>query len=493
MKLSERLKDAENGGAASAGTSTNGDGPSPEATDVLPPPPPPSKASPTLPKTEPGEPVDPLASLKLRAQQALFARLGGRLYDSSLSEEQLQAFVKQELSQVIETERTPLTPAERQRLTADVCDDVLGYGPIQVFLDDDTVTEVMVNGDDAIYVERSGRLTRTNARFLSDDHLRRVIERIVSQVGRRIDESSPMVDARLPDGSRVNAIVPPLAVDGPSLTIRKFAKDPYGVGDLISFSTMTPAIATLLEACVRGRLNILVSGGTGTGKTTMLNVVSSFIPEDERIVTIEDAVELQLTQEHVIRLESRPPNIEGKGQIGIRELVRNSLRMRPDRIIVGETRGGEALDMLQAMNTGHDGSLSTVHANTPRDAISRLETMVLMAGMDLPAKAIREQIASALDLIVHITRMRDGSRRITHITEVHGMEGQVVTLQDLFLFDYDAGFDDDGRFRGQQRPTGIRPRFTDHLDQLGIPVPAAVFGAPMDDPTLSNLRARTGR
>jgi pilus assembly protein CpaF len=493
MKLSERLKGSENGNAVTSEPGANGDGSAPASTDLLPPPPPQAKAPKALPKTEAGEPIDPLASLKLRAQQALFARLGGRLYDSSLSEEQLQAFVKQELSEVIETERTPLTPAERQRLTADVCDDVLGYGPIQVFLDDDTVTEVMVNGDDAIYVERSGRLTRTNARFLSDDHLRRVIERIVSQVGRRIDESSPMVDARLPDGSRVNAIVPPLAVDGPSLTIRKFAKDPYGVGDLISFATMTPGIATLLEACVRGRLNILVSGGTGTGKTTMLNVISSFIPEDERIVTIEDAVELQLTQEHVVRLESRPPNIEGKGQIGIRELVRNSLRMRPDRIIVGETRGGEALDMLQAMNTGHDGSLSTVHANTPRDAISRLETMVLMAGMDLPAKAIREQLASALDLIVHITRMRDGSRRITHITEVHGMEGQVVTLQDLFLFDYDAGFDDDGRFRGQQRPTGIRPRFTDHLDQLGISIPAAVFGAPMDDPALPNLRARTGR
>jgi pilus assembly protein CpaF len=479
MKLNQRLK------------SQNGQDPATEASPT-PTEPPPAPSGPTLPKAETVEPSDPLAHIKLRAQQALFARLGARLYDSSLSEDQLQAFVRQELSEVVEAERIPLTAAERQRLTAEVSDDVLGYGPLQPFLDDETVTEIMVNAESAIYVERSGKLQRTSARFASEDHLRRVIERIVSQVGRRIDESSPMVDARLPDGSRVNAIVPPLSVDGPSLTIRKFAKDPYQVHDLISFGTMTPHIAELLEACVRGRLNILVSGGTGTGKTTLLNVVSSFIPEDERIVTIEDAVELQLHQEHVVRLESRPPNIEGKGHVPIRDLVRNSLRMRPDRIIVGETRGGEALDMLQAMNTGHDGSLSTVHANSPRDAISRLETMVLMAGVELPVRAIREQVASAVDVIIQIGRLRDGSRRVTHITEVQGMEGQVVTLQDVFAFDYGAGVDADGRFLGHQRPTGIRPRFTDQLEQQGIPLPAILFGAPMEDigATVSRNRAR---
>jgi pilus assembly protein CpaF len=481
MKLSQRLKAIE--GGAEDVPPANGSAPAP-----LSPPPPPS-----LPKLEAAEITDPLAPIKRRAQESLFARLGARLYDSSLGEDQLKAFVRQELAEIVDAERIPLTPAERQRLTAEVSDDVLGYGPIQPFLDDDSVSEIMVNGGSGIYVERSGRLQRTTARFLSDEHLRRVIERIVSEVGRRIDESSPMVDARLPDGSRVNAIVPPLAVDGPTLTIRKFARDPFKVGDLISFGTMTPQIAELLQACVRGRLNILISGGTGTGKTTLLNVVSSFIPEQERIVTIEDAVELQLHQEHVVRLESRPPNIEGKGQIAIRDLVRNSLRMRPDRIIVGETRGGEALDMLQAMNTGHDGSLSTVHANTPRDALSRLETMVLMAGMELPVRAIREQVASAIDLIVQISRLRDGTRRITHVTEVHGMEGQVITLQDVFTFDYEAGMNVDGRFLGGQRPTGIRPRFVDRLGREGITLPAAVFGAPADDPAQLGLPGRNVR
>jgi pilus assembly protein CpaF len=486
MKLSQRLKaidgmEPEAPGVNGIGAAT--DGPTP------PPPPPP----PSLPRVEVVEVTDPLAQIKRRAQEALFARLGSRLYDSSLGEDQLKAFVRQELAEIVDAERIPLTPSERQRLTAEVSDDVLGYGPVQPFLDDESVSEVMVNGDAAIYVERSGRIQRTNARFLSDEHLRRVIERIVSQVGRRIDESSPMVDARLADGSRVNAIVPPLAVDGPSLTIRKFAKDPFKVGDLISFGTMTPQIAELLRACVQGRLNILISGGTGTGKTTLLNVVSSFIPEHERIVTIEDAVELQLHQEHVIRLESRPPNIEGKGQVAIRDLVRNSLRMRPDRIIVGETRGGEALDMLQAMNTGHDGSLSTVHANTPRDALARLETMVLMAGMDLPVRAIREQVASAIDLIVQISRLRDGTRRITHITEVHGMEGQIVTLQEVFTFDYEAGLNADGRFLGGQRPTGIRPRFVDRLAREGITVPATVFGAAAEDVAQLSLRGRANR
>jgi pilus assembly protein CpaF len=303
-----------------------------------------------------------------------------------------------------------------------------------------------------------------------------VIERIVAAVGRRIDESSPMVDARLPDGSRVNAIIPPLAVDGPSLTVRKFSAEPFQASDLVAFGTLTPEMVSLLTACVQGRLNVLVCGGTGTGKTTMLNVVSSFIPSDERIVTIEDAVELRLQQQNVVRLEARPANIEGKGQVTIRDLVRNALRMRPDRIIVGEVRGGEALDMLQAMNTGHEGSLSTVHANTPRDALARLETMVLMAGVDLPTRAIREQIASAIDLIVHLTRFRDGTRRVSQVTEVEGMEGEIISLQDIFMFDYSAGVGHDGRFLGFARPTGLRPKFSTKLSDQGLALPPGIFG-----------------
>jgi pilus assembly protein CpaF len=317
---------------------------------------------------------------------------------------------------------------------------------------------------------------QTDSRFLSDDHLRRVIERIVGDVGRRIDESSPTVDARLSDGSRVHAIIPPLAVDGPVLTIRKFAADPFDADDLVRMGTMTPQVAALLDGVVQAGLNVLVSGGTGTGKTTLLNVLSSFIPDDERIVTIEDAVELQLHQHHVVRLESRPPNIEGRGEVTVRELVRNSLRMRPDRIIVGEVRGPEALDMLQAMNTGHDGSISTVHCNSPRDALSRLETMVLMSGLDLPSRAIREQIASALDLVVHIQRFRDGSRKITQLTEVVGMEGDVVTTSDVFTFDHAAGVDDGGRALGALRPTGVRPMFVDRLQNAGITLPSDIYG-----------------
>jgi pilus assembly protein CpaF len=435
------------------------------------------KAQPTVkPGAKAPTAADPLRPLKQRIQETLFARLGTRLYDSSLTEEQLRAKVLEELSGIVDEERAPLTADERARLVEGVADDVLGYGPLQALLDDDAVTEVMVNALDPIYVERAGRLHRTEAAFVSEGHLRQVIERIVGNIGRRIDESSPMVDARLPDGSRVNAIIPPLSVRGPILTIRKFRTDPYGVDELVGMQTLSRETADLLSACVSGRLNMLVTGGTGTGKTTMLNVLSSFIPDDERIVTIEDAVELQLHQDHVIPLESRPENIEGKGQVGIRELVRNALRMRPDRIIVGEVRGGEALDMLQAMNTGHEGSLSTVHANSPRDAIARVETMVLMAGMELPIRAIREQLSSALDLIVHLSRLRDGTRRVTKVTEVQGMEGQVVTLQDIFTFEQEV--DADGAIKGRLEPTGIRPAFTERLESHGIRLDASVFGSP---------------
>jgi pilus assembly protein CpaF len=419
--------------------------------------------------------ADPLAILKRRAQDALFARLGTRLFDASLSESELHAYVVQELDQVIAEEDLPLTRAERQRIVHAVSDDVLGYGPLEEFLDDPTVTEVMVNSLQPIYVERAGKLEMTEARFVSDEHVRRVIERIVAEVGRRVDESSPMVDARLADGSRVNAIIPPLAIDGPALTIRKFARHAYDVDDLIGLGTLSPEIADFLARCVEGRLNVLVSGGTGTGKTTLLNVLSSMIPETERIVTIEDAAELQLKQQHLVRLESRPPNIEGRGEVTARDLVRNALRMRPDRIIVGEVRGGEALDMLQAMNTGHDGSLSTLHANAPRDALARLETMVLMAGIELPVRAIREQAASAIDVLVHLSRLRDGTRRLTQICEVNGMEGDVITLSDLFVFDYSAGLDGDGRYLGTIRPTGLRPRFADRLHDYGIELPASLF------------------
>jgi pilus assembly protein CpaF len=420
--------------------------------------------------------ADAVSEMKTKAHEALFARLGLRLFDSALSQDQLHAYVAQEITDLMAATSAPLSADERHRLVEEIMDDVVGLGPVERFLDDPTVSEVMVNATDFIYVERNGVIESTDARFVSTDHLRRVIERIVAQVGRRIDESSPMVDARLADGSRVNAVIPPLAVDGPMLTIRKFSRDPLQVSDLINLGSLTPAVAELISACVRGGLNILVSGGTGTGKTTLLNVLSSFVPDTERIVTIEDAVELQLRQRHVIRLESRPPNVEGKGEIAIRDLLRNSLRMRPDRIIVGEVRGAEALDMLQAMNTGHDGSISTVHANSPRDALARVETMVLMAGFDLPTRAIREQIASALHLVVHIQRFRDGTRRVTQVSEVVGMEGDIVTLSDLYTFDYSAGIGPDGRFLGRPRPTGIRPTFSDHLSELGIALPAEMFG-----------------
>jgi pilus assembly protein CpaF len=422
--------------------------------------------------------TDGLAGLKHRATETLFERLGSRLSDPNMVEEDLNKLASEELATIIAAEQTALTSEERRRLIKEVSDDVLGYGPLQQLLDDPSITEVMINSTDAIYIERLGQLSQTNLRFSTEAQLRRVIDKVVSRVGRRIDESSPLVDARLEDGSRVNVIIPPLAVNGPTMTIRKFSHVPLTVQNLIDFGTLSTEMAELLHACVWSRLNILVSGGTGTGKTTLLNVLSSFIPASDRIITIEDAVELQLQQDHVIRLESRPPNIEGKGEISIRELLRNSLRMRPDRIVVGEVRGGESLDMLQAMNTGHDGSISTVHANSPRDCIARLETLVMMAGIDLPLRAIREQISSAVDLIVQITRLRDGTRRVTHITEVQGMEGDVVTLQDAFVFDYSAGVDTNGRFLGKPVATGVRPRFVERFSDLGINISPQIFDVP---------------
>ena len=429
-----------------------------------------------LPPADDGKALDPFLVLKERIHDTLLEKLGSKLFDSSQNDAQLRATVVDQITQIINAESVPLSAHERHLLVSEVSDNVLGHGPIDRFLKDPTVSEIMVIGEKPIYVERKGKLIQTKDRFFSNEQLRRVIERIVSNVGRRVDESSPMVDARLPDGSRVNAIIPPLAVDGPSLTIRKFSRDPLQVEDLIRFKSLTPESAHVLAACVRGRLNVIVSGGTGTGKTTMLNILSGFIPEDERIVTIEDAVELQLRQPHVVRLESRPPNVEGKGAVAIRDLVRNSLRMRPDRIVVGECRGGEALDMIQAMNTGHDGSLSTVHANTPRDALSRLETLVLMSGFDLPTRAIREQLASAVDVIVQIARFRDGSRRVVNITEIEGMEGQTITMSDIFAFDHSAGVDAEGRHLGQIKPTGLRPKFSERLADYGVYLPPEVFG-----------------
>jgi pilus assembly protein CpaF len=416
-----------------------------------------------------------LDELRQRIHHHLIDELGPILYDKRLSEDDLRRRVHEQLHAALAQERAPLSAADKAQLIQDVSDDILGYGPIDRLLKDDEVTEVMVNGPELVFVERAGRIERTNASFVDETHLRRIIDKIVSQVGRRIDEATPMVDARLPDGSRVNAVIHPLAIGGPFLTIRKFSRDPYQIDDLIRFGTLNAHSARFLQACVVGRLNVIVSGGTGTGKTTTLNVLSSFIPTDERIVTIEDAKELQLHQEHVLAMEARPPNIEGKGHVSIRDLVRNSLRMRPDRVVVGECRGGEALDMLQAMNTGHDGSITTIHSNSPRDTLARIETMTLMAGFDLPVRAIREQMASALDLIVHLTRLRDGTRRITHITEVQGMEGDVITLQDVFLFDFGMGIDEHGRFKGHLKATGVRPKFAEKLADLGIRLGPEVF------------------
>jgi pilus assembly protein CpaF len=410
-----------------------------------------------------------------RVQERLVEALGPRLYDDALSDSELRDLVHRRLRQLLDEEEMPLSAQEKAHIIQQIGDTVLGLGPLEPFVRDPDVTEIMVNGAAAIYIERAGKLHHTEATFRSDDDLRRTIEKIVARVGRRIDESSPYVDARLVDGSRVNAIIPPLAVHGPALTIRKFAADPYTVNDLIEFSTLTPEVADFLRECVRGRLNILVSGGTGAGKTTLLNVLSSFLPEDERIITIEDAAELRLQQPHIVSLEYRPPNIEGRGEVTIRDLVRNALRMRPDRIVVGEVRGGEAIDMLQAMNTGHDGSISTIHANSPRDVLSRVETMAMMAGMELTVRAVREQIAAAIDLIVHIGRLQDGSRRVTFVTEVVGMEGEAITLQDLFQFDHSAGFDEHGRVLGRVVATGLRPHFSERVAERGVYFPPDLF------------------
>jgi pilus assembly protein CpaF len=419
---------------------------------------------------------DALGELRGRLHFKVVEELGPTLYDRQMSDAELRLRVLEMLEWAVDQEQgLPLTSADRRALLNEIASDVLGYGPIDPLLNDPDITEVMANGPYDIYYEKRGKIILSDVKFVDEVHLRRIIDKIVGQIGRRVDEATPMVDARLPDGSRVNAVIHPLAIGGPFLTIRKFAVDPYQEADLINFGTITQRVADFARACVRGRLNVLISGGTGSGKTTTLNVMSSYIPGDERIVTVEDAAELQLHQEHVLTLESRPANIEGKGAIAIRDLVRNTLRMRPDRIVVGEVRGAEALDMLQAMNTGHDGSLTTVHSNSPRDTLSRIETMVLMAGFDLPVRAIREQIAAAVDLIIHVSRLKDGTRRVTHVTEVEGMEGEIITLQDIFLFDYGMGVDEDGVYKGRLKATGIRPTFSQDLENQGIRLPADLF------------------
>jgi pilus assembly protein CpaF len=416
--------------------------------------------------------TDTYQDLKNRVQNKLLSTLDTTMDVTKVSE--VRRTIQELFEQILSEENIVLSRPERVRLFEQIAAEILGLGPLQSLLEDDTITEVMVNGAKNIYIERMGKISRVPLSFENNEHVMRIIERIVAPLGRRVDESSPYVDARLADGSRVNAILPPLSLIGPVITIRKFARIPITVDQMIQFGTMTPEANQFLDACVKSRLNVIISGGTGSGKTTLLNVLSGFIPGDERIITIENAAELQLRQEHVVTLESRPPNIEGRGEITIRQLVINSLRMRPDRIIVGEVRDDAALDMLQAMNTGHDGSMTTLHSNSPRDALSRLETMVLMAGMELPVRAIREQIASAIDLVIHVERMRDGTRKIVNITEIAGMEGDVVTMTDIYIFEQ-TGIEN-GKIIGKLRPTGLRPRFYEKIEASGIQLPPSLWG-----------------
>jgi pilus assembly protein CpaF len=421
------------------------------------------------------DPFDPLMQVKTDIHREIVHKLGVEL--TTHNHDNLLDLVHGEVAHHLGALSQPLGTHDRSRLTQSLIDDILAYGPITEFLNDESVTEVMVNGWDLIYIERAGKIVRTHASFIDNDHLERIIQKIVSEVGRRVDESSPMVDARLPDGSRVNAILPPLSVGRACLTIRKFRRDPFTMDELIKSGTLTPPAAQFLQCCVHGAANILIVGGTGSGKTTMLNVLSSSIPDDQRIITVEDAAELQLKQEHVITLESRPENNEGRGAVPIRDLVRNCLRMRPDRIVVGECRSAETVDMLQAMNTGHDGSMTTIHANSPREALSRIETLVLMAGVELPARAIREQIAGALDLVVQTERLVDGTRRVTNITEVVGMENDVVTMQDVFAARHEAETESNPNraLLGPLRPTGVVPRFLPKLGTNGVRVPTSIF------------------
>jgi pilus assembly protein CpaF len=415
---------------------------------------------------------DTYQDLKTRVQNKLLASLDPKTDVTKIGE--VRRVIQELFEQILNEENIILSRPERARLFEQISAEILGFGPLQPLLEDETITEVMVNGAKNIYIERKGKIIRVPLTFESNDHVMRIIERIVSPLGRRIDESQPYVDARLPDGSRVNAIIPPISLVGPVLTIRKFSRNPITIDQLIQFGTLTEESIIFLKACVESSVNVVISGGTGSGKTTLLNVLSGFIPADERIITIENAAELQLRQEHVVTLESRPPNIEGRGEIDIRQLVINALRMRPDRIIVGEIRDEAALDMLQAMNTGHDGSMTTLHSNSPRDTLSRLETMTLMAGMDLPIRSIREQISSAIDLVLHQERMRDGTRKVTNITEVAGMEGDVITMTDIFVFEQ-TGYDN-GRVMGRLRPTGLRPKFMDKIEASNIRLSPSIFG-----------------
>ncbi|HBT20206.1 MAG TPA: type II secretion system protein E [Peptococcaceae bacterium] len=417
---------------------------------------------------------DPYRQLKTKVHYRLIEELESSSEQMEENKEEIEDRVRKLALEILEQEADFVPRSDKYRIVEEMIDEVLGYGPITPLINDDTITEIMVNGPYDIYVERKGKIEKVKASFRDNEHVLTIIEKIVAPLGRRIDESMPMVDARLPDGSRVNAIIPPLSLIGPCITVRKFSKDPYTMKDLIKFGTLTSEMAKLLEGCVKSRLNIIVSGGTGAGKTTLLNCLSAYIPADERIITIEDAAELQLNQPHVVPLETRPPNIEGKGAVTIRDLVRNALRMRPNRIVVGEVRGGEALDMLQAMNTGHDGSITTGHANSPRDMLSRLETMVLMAGMDLPVRAMREQIAGAIDIIVQVSRFRDGSRKVTHITEVLGLEGDTIVTQDIFRF-VQEGIDREGRIVGKFTATGIVPKFKEKLINNGFVIPDDLF------------------